>query len=75
MLIFSYLLLNSIYDHQSGDLPPAELQSIYLQGSLPHESQILVADAQTKSESVPTSNDDDYEGTEDEPAVHTDLIN
>jgi len=43
--------------------PEPEPQSIYLEGALPHESQILVADSQTTPESVePTEN-------ADEPAV------
>lgn len=41
-------------------------QSIFLEGSLSHESQILVADSETRTEEII---DDDFDGTEDEPAV------
>lgn len=44
----------------------AKPQSIFLEGSLSHESQILVADSETRTEEII---DDDFDGTEDEPAV------
>lgn len=46
--------------------PCAEPQSIFLEGSLPHDSQILVADSETKTETV---FDDDLDDNKDEPAV------
>lgn len=50
--------------HQLEDEPIP--QSIYLQGALPHESQILVSDAETYAEEIV---DDDLDGTADDPAV------
>ncbi|XP_033233779.1 uncharacterized protein RIC-3 isoform X8 [Drosophila pseudoobscura] len=47
-----------------GNLP--EPQSIYLEGALAHDSQILVADAQTKREEV---YDTELNGSAEEPAV------
>ncbi|XP_033247533.1 resistance to inhibitors of cholinesterase protein 3 isoform X13 [Drosophila miranda] len=47
-----------------GNLP--EPQSIYLEGALAHDSQILVADAQTKREEV---YDAELNGSAEEPAV------
>ncbi|KAH8372759.1 hypothetical protein KR009_004525 [Drosophila setifemur] len=47
-----------------GNLP--EPQSIYLEGALAHESQILVADSQIKREEV---YDSELNGSEEEPAV------
>lgn len=41
-------------------------QSIYLEGALAHESQILVADSQTKREEV---YDAELNGSAEEPAV------
>lgn len=41
-------------------------QSIFLEGSLPHDSQILVADSETKTEKV---FDDDLDDSKEEPAV------
>ncbi|XP_034104669.1 uncharacterized protein LOC117568278 isoform X6 [Drosophila albomicans] len=43
-----------------------EPQSIYLEGALAHDSQILVADSQTKREEV---YDSELNGSEEEPAV------
>lgn len=43
-----------------------EPQSIYLEGALAHDSQILVADSQTKREEV---YDSELNGSPEEPAV------
>lgn len=43
-----------------------EPQSIYLEGALAHDSQILVADSQTKREEV---YDSELNGSSEEPAV------
>lgn len=45
-----------------------EPQSIYLEGTLAHDSQILVADSETKQEEV---YDDELNGSPEEPAVCT----
>lgn len=37
-------------------------QEIYLEGTLPHESQILVADAEERLEEEPNDGEDDGEG-------------
>lgn len=46
--------------------PETEPQSIFLEGALPHESQILVADSQTTPEGV---YNEEVNGNSDEPAV------
>ncbi|XP_031620552.1 chromatin-remodeling ATPase INO80 isoform X2 [Contarinia nasturtii] len=46
--------------------PEPEPQSIYLEGALPHESQILVSDSKTTPEGV---YNEDVNGNSDEPAV------
>lgn len=46
--------------------PKTEPQSIFLEGALPHESQILVSDSQTTPEGV---YDEETNGNSDEPAV------
>lgn len=46
--------------------PETEPQSIFLEGALPHESQILVSDSQTTPEGV---YDEETNGNSDEPAV------
>lgn len=46
--------------------PESEPQSIFLEGALPHESQILVSDSQTTPEGV---YDEEINGNSDEPAV------
>lgn len=46
--------------------PEEPPQSIYLEGALPHESQILVADAETVSEGV---YNEELNGNAEEPAV------
>ncbi|KAJ6636731.1 hypothetical protein Bhyg_15325 [Pseudolycoriella hygida] len=46
--------------------PNAEPQSIFLEGSLPHDSQILVADSETKTETV---FDNELDECKEEPAV------
>lgn len=51
--------------------PPLVPQSIFLEGSLSHDSQILVADSETHTEQFV---DDEYDGTEDEPAVSWTII-
>lgn len=64
-LILVYRLFFRFHKKQSSSdsEPEPEPQSIYLEGALPHESQILVADSQTMPESFePTEN-------ADEPAV------
>lgn len=43
-----------------------EPQSIFLEGALPHESQILVSDSQTTPEGV---YDEETNGNSEEPAV------
>lgn len=48
-----------------------ETQSIYLEGALPHESQILVSDSQTTPEGV---YDEEINGNPEEPAVNIQLI-
>lgn len=45
--------------------PETEPQSIFLEGALPHESQILVSDSQTTPEGVY----EETNGNSDEPAV------
>lgn len=50
-----------------------EPQSIYLEGALAHDSQILVADSQTKREEV---YDSELNGSSEEPAVNkTNFLN
>lgn len=46
--------------------PESEPQSIFLEGALPHESQILVSDSQTTPEGV---YNEEVNGNSDEPAV------
>ena len=48
------------------DMVLPEPQEIYLEGSLAHDSQILVADAETKQEKV---YDAELNGSPEEPAV------
>lgn len=50
----------------NNEKPDAEPQSIFLEGSLPHDSQILVADSETKTETV---FDDELDDSKEEPAV------
>lgn len=52
--------------HQEPSEPEEPPQSIYLEGALPHESQILVADSETVTEGV---YDEELNGNADEPAV------
>lgn len=52
--------------------PEPEPQSIFLEGALPHESQILVSDSHTTPEGV--YDDDDVNGNADEPAVNYEII-
>ena len=56
-------LLQSKHDE---DMVLPEPQEIYLEGSLAHDSQILVADAETKQEKV---YDAELNGSPEEPAV------
>lgn len=46
--------------------PESEPQSIFLEGALPHESQILVSDSKTTPEGV---YNEEINGNADEPAV------
>lgn len=46
--------------------PEPEPKSIYLEGTLPHESQILVSDSKTIPEGV---YEEEVHGSSDEPAV------
>uniref|UniRef100_U5EU34 Putative receptor associated protein ric-3 n=1 Tax=Corethrella appendiculata TaxID=1370023 RepID=U5EU34_9DIPT len=50
------------------DVEKPEPQSIYLEGALPHESQILVSDSETTTECF-VDDDDDWLGSENDPAV------
>lgn len=50
--------------------PEEEPQSIFLEGALPHESQILVSDSQTTPEGV---YDEESNDNPDEPAVSVDV--
>uniref|UniRef100_W8B6H8 Uncharacterized protein n=2 Tax=Ceratitis capitata TaxID=7213 RepID=W8B6H8_CERCA len=52
-------------NHKDEDDKP-EPQSIYLEGALAHDSQILVADSETKTEEV---YDKEFNGSLEEPAV------
>lgn len=52
--------------------PEPEPQSIFLEGALPHESQILVSDSHTTPEGV--YDDDDVNGNADEPAVNYEIF-
>ncbi|XP_031620554.1 nucleomorphin isoform X4 [Contarinia nasturtii] len=60
-------LISSHSHHSSSESEPEpEPQSIYLEGALPHESQILVSDSKTTPEGV---YNEDVNGNSDEPAV------
>lgn len=66
-----YLYFNNAHDFlylqsKLENLP--EPQSIYLEGALAHDSQILVADSQIKREEV---YDSELNGSAEEPAVRT----
>ncbi|XP_013118941.2 uncharacterized protein LOC106095974 isoform X2 [Stomoxys calcitrans] len=54
------------HEHSKLDDDIPEPQSIYLEGTLAHDSQILVADAETKQEEV---QDDELDGSCEEPAI------
>ncbi|XP_075165634.1 RIC3 acetylcholine receptor chaperone isoform X2 [Haematobia irritans] len=54
------------HEHSKHDDEMPEPQSIYLEGALAHDSQILVADAETKQEEV---NDAELNGSAEEPAI------
>lgn len=56
----------------NNDKPTAEPQSIFLEGCLPHDSQILVADSETKTEQV---FDDELDDNKEEPAVSDCFLN
>lgn len=59
--------MNKSFSPQEDSEQPIEPpQSIYLEGSLPHDSQILVSDAETKPDGVYNQ---EANGSSDEPAV------
>lgn len=59
--------LDFLYLQSSNESEPeTEPQSIFLEGALPHESQILVADSKTTPEGV---YNEEINGNSDEPAV------
>lgn len=63
ILICSSPVQNSTESEPESESEP---QSIFLEGALPHESQILVSDSQTTPEGV---YDEEINGSSDEPAV------
>lgn len=64
--------LDFLYLQSSNESEPeTEPQSIFLEGALPHESQILVADSKTTPEGV---YNEEINGNSDEPAVRLLLI-
>lgn len=62
-MFFFYNFSLKLFQSSSDSEPEQEPQSIYLEGALPHESQILVSDSQTTPESVEQTENSD------EPAV------
>lgn len=59
--------MNSNFQSSNESEPEPEPQSIFLEGALPHESQILVSDSQTTPEGV---YNEEVNGNSDEPAVN-----
>ncbi|XP_055310493.1 uncharacterized protein LOC129573666 isoform X5 [Sitodiplosis mosellana] len=60
------LIASHIHHSSTESEPESEPQSIFLEGALPHESQILVSDSQTTPEGV---YNEEVNGNSDEPAV------
>ncbi|XP_061388988.1 uncharacterized protein LOC133324118 [Musca vetustissima] len=59
-------VLSHHHEHSKSEDDKPEPQSIYLEGSLAHDSQILVSDSEIKQEEV---YDAELNGSEEEPAV------
>lgn len=65
---FLFLFCSLVEKNQEPSEPEEPPQSIYLEGALPHESQILVADSETVTEGV---YNEELNGSADEPAVNS----
>lgn len=66
--LFNEKIYSFVFDLQSSTESESESepQSIFLEGALPHESQILVSDSKTTPEGV---YNEEVNGNADEPAV------